>query len=169
LDLKPENIIVNDRLSEPKILDFGVGRASQRDGLATFHAGAGTPYYMAPEQERSDDVDHRADLFALGAMAYEVLVGSPPRGRLRAPQELNPGVPHTLGDVVMACLEPSRAHRPQVGEVINACVASDQAGEADLPELEPWDEVGGASEVESAVHLRSWWGWVWDLLFKAKK
>jgi hypothetical protein len=80
LDLKPDNIMVDEGLARARILDFGIGKASGREGLDSSQVGTGTPYYMAPEQERSDGVDHRADVFSFGAIAYEVLVGTPPAG-----------------------------------------------------------------------------------------
>ncbi len=132
LDLKPDNIMVDEGLSRARILDFGIGKASGHEDLDSFQAGTGTPYYMAPEQECSNDVDHRADIFSLGAIAYEVLVGAPPRGRFRAPQELKPEVPKSLGDLVMACLDQDREQRPALGRLQEALAAEE-------PEVAPLD------------------------------
>ena len=84
-DLKPDNIFltrVGDDHDFVKVLDFGVAKLKEGDPRrATMtQAGAifGTPCYMAPEQCRSAPVDHRADLYALGVVAYEMLVGRPP-------------------------------------------------------------------------------------------
>ena len=83
-DLKPENIFLIERHGVPdfvKVLDFGLVRFADVDNNATItHAGdiVGTPKYMAPEQAAAETVDHRADLYSLGVMLYEMLTGVPP-------------------------------------------------------------------------------------------
>ena len=83
-DLKPGNILINAR-GQPKIIDFGVARSTADEGqLTTMHTGTGellgTAQYMAPEQlfGTSDDIDARADIYALGIVFYELLTGSLP-------------------------------------------------------------------------------------------
>jgi predicted Ser/Thr protein kinase len=101
-DIKPENILV-DRLGRVKIADFGIARlaAEGRGGppgrpsektdhtitLTSAGETMGTPAYMAPEQrDRPAEVDHRADLYALGVVFYQMLTGElPSAGQLRAP------------------------------------------------------------------------------------
>ncbi len=87
-DLKPENVLVEEHADgrlTPRIVDFGIAVLrdtddSSADGrrLTTNGLVLGTPMYMAPEQARGDAVDHRADLFALGVIVYELLAGKPP-------------------------------------------------------------------------------------------
>ena len=82
-DLKPDNVIVENGTT-PRIVDFGI--AFLRDPDATDDGGRltasgvmmGTPAYMAPEQARGGDIDHRVDLFALGVIVYEMLAGRTP-------------------------------------------------------------------------------------------
>ncbi|MEC8024079.1 MAG: serine/threonine-protein kinase, partial [Myxococcota bacterium] len=78
-DLKPENIMI---LFEPegedyvKVLDFGLAKISGGEDLFSIHSHRdlfGTPYYMSPEQIRSEDIDHRADVYSLGCLAFRVL------------------------------------------------------------------------------------------------
>jgi len=82
-DLKPDNVMLVDRSdgrSGVKVLDFGVSRVQMaEDDASITKTGAifGTPHYMAPEQASADDVDERADLYALGALAYETVTGRP--------------------------------------------------------------------------------------------
>jgi serine/threonine protein kinase len=61
-----------------KISDFGLARAADDASLSRSGAVAGTPMYMAPEQARGEKVDHRADRFILGSVAYALLTGRPP-------------------------------------------------------------------------------------------
>jgi serine/threonine-protein kinase len=91
-DLKPENVLLPDAGVEAKVLDFGVARAigtdtgtlarrKGRSGPATVEEPIiGTPAYMAPEQLRGDSPNARTDVFSLGVIAYEMLVGDLPFG-----------------------------------------------------------------------------------------
>lgn len=84
-DLKPENVFIIERGEEPdfvKLLDFGISKiidaAESNVRLTVTGSVLGTPLYMAPEQARGEPLDHRADIYALGVMFYEMLTGHPP-------------------------------------------------------------------------------------------
>jgi serine/threonine-protein kinase len=77
-DIKPGNILV-DREGRPKIVDFGIARIASSN-LTQTSMVLGTPFYMAPEQVAGKKVDHRADIFALGAIFYEILSLQKPFG-----------------------------------------------------------------------------------------
>jgi serine/threonine-protein kinase len=92
-DLKPHNLFLHERDGKLtwKILDFGVSKVGRSGTLTRGHV-VGTPGYMAPEQAKGDEVDWRADLYALAAICYRCLTGHPPfTGK---------DVPSTLYDVV---------------------------------------------------------------------
>jgi eukaryotic-like serine/threonine-protein kinase len=93
-DLKPHNLFLaeKDGTQTWKLLDFGVSKLANRGGTLTAGHVIGTPAYMAPEQARGEDVDERADSYALAAIAYRCLTGHP--------AFTGKDVPTTLYDVV---------------------------------------------------------------------
>lgn len=125
-DLKPANLMVDlDSPDAPRlrVLDFGIATSDDKDRTALTATGQiiGTPAYMSPEQARGGTihVDRRTDIWALGAILYEMLTGQPPFGggsssqvlaRLLSedvcsPREINPRVPEALARICMRCLE----------------------------------------------------------------
>jgi hypothetical protein len=76
-DLKPQNLFLADSGGGWKVLDFGVAALDESSGTLTQGKVVGTPAYMAPEQARGEKVDHRADVYALAAIAYRWLTGRP--------------------------------------------------------------------------------------------
>ena len=148
-DIKPDNILLTG--SAAVVTDFGVAKAvsAARDRGVTYGQtitgvgiSLGTPQYMAPEQAAADpNADHRVDIYALGIVAYEMLVGSPPfHGRtpqaLLAAQltELPPplssrryDVPVALNELVMRCLEKDPADRPRTATDLVRILESPEA------------------------------------------
>jgi serine/threonine protein kinase len=115
-DIKPENILV-DRSGRVKILDFGLSKvvgAEPKSPLLTRSGQVmGTPHYMAPEQwERPLEVDHRADIYALGVVFYELLTGELPLGRF-APPSRKVEIDVRLDEVVLRTLDKEPALRYQ--------------------------------------------------------
>ncbi|MBI2923378.1 MAG: serine/threonine protein kinase [Planctomycetes bacterium] len=113
-DIKPENILVG-RDGEPRIADFGLARIVLGSGapmhLTQTDAVMGTPDYMAPEQRQSTrDVDHRADIFSMGVVLYEMLTGKLPVGRFDPPAK-NLQVDVRIDSVVLKALEHDREQR----------------------------------------------------------
>ena len=141
-DIKPENVLLAGDTAV--VTDFGiakaVGDARTREPDATAsgtltEAGTslGTPAYMAPEQAAGDAVDHRADLYAWGVIAYELLAGEHPFAGSTTAQRLIAAhlgetprplsarrheVPSPLAALVMRCLEKDPAKRPQSAEAL---------------------------------------------------
>ena len=76
-DVKPANIFMTGRM-HPKVLDFGIARVAHRDVPALEGIIAGSPYYLAPEQVDGRSVDRRSDVYSLGVVLYELLVGKKP-------------------------------------------------------------------------------------------
>lgn len=117
-DVKPSNILI-DTSGNPKLADFGLARPLSPAGSDSFaaHPIAGTPEYMAPEQQRGS-CDHRADLFAVGVILYEMLTGIRPSGAFDPPSSLV-GVDQAMDRVVDKAMshEPSRRYQ-DAGELI---------------------------------------------------
>src|SRR6195952_3015357 len=76
-DIKPANIFMTGRM-HPKVLDFGIARVAHRDVPALEGVAAGSPFYLAPEQMDGRSVDRRSDVYSLGVVLYELLVGKKP-------------------------------------------------------------------------------------------
>ena len=76
-DIKPDNVLF-DAGNNPYLSDFGVAKFTEAAVSATGHDVMGTPAYISPEQARGENVDHRADIYGLGAILYEMLTGERP-------------------------------------------------------------------------------------------
>ncbi len=119
-DLKPNNILIGED-GEPKVADFGLARLVDYSDFTNDGIVLGTPFYMAPEQAsgQKDAISPRTDVYALGAVLYEVLAGHPPFSdvdELRAidliiqvepvaPSQLRKGVPHELETVMLTAMQ----------------------------------------------------------------
>ncbi len=115
-DIKPENLLI-DKKGRVKIADFGLAKLLRREALdmtLTLSGTAlGTLRYMAPEQmDKPETVDHRADLYSLGVVIYEMLTGETPVGRFELPSQ-KAQVDIRLDEIVLHALEKEPARRYQ--------------------------------------------------------
>jgi eukaryotic-like serine/threonine-protein kinase len=136
-DIKPDNVMISG--GSAMVMDFGVAKAvsdaatTRASTLTQFGVALGTPAYMAPEQAAADPAtDHRADIYAFGAMAYELLTGETPfAGRpaqamlaahaVEAPEPISrrrPAIPEAFASLIMRCLEKRPSDRPQTADEI---------------------------------------------------
>jgi eukaryotic-like serine/threonine-protein kinase len=179
-DIKPDNILLSGGTAV--VTDFGIAKAIQAARTDSGHAtltqvgtSIGTPAYMAPEQAAGDAVDHRADIYALGCVAYELLAGQAPfAGRTpqrmlaahmsevpKAVHEIRLDTPERLARLVMQCLEKEVEKRPasatELLQEIEAAVTSGATGEAAMVLLHPrvplWKALGFWAAAAIAVPI----------------
>jgi serine/threonine-protein kinase len=144
-DLKPANILLRPD-GTPRITDFGLARTFEDDdnnNLTRSGARVGTPSYMAPEQASGKAVGPPADIYALGAILYEMLTGRPPfRGESASdterqilsqdpvpPTRLNPKVPRDLQTICLTCLQKDPRRRYAAASILAQDVARFRAGQ----------------------------------------
>ncbi|MFO0614343.1 MAG: serine/threonine-protein kinase [Polyangiaceae bacterium] len=156
-DLKPDNVfLVRERKSEPvaKLLDFGVAKLQRENSSHKTATGiaVGTPLYMSPEQCRGRSVDHRSDIYAFGAMIYEMLTGQPPfdgetvmdimvkhmNEPAQAMSRVAPHLPRELDDPVLVMLAKKAAARPaSAGLALASLVEAARRAGSTVPKYEP--------------------------------
>ncbi|MGB6340484.1 MAG: protein kinase, partial [Candidatus Aminicenantaceae bacterium] len=130
-DLKPQNIMI-DKSGNAHILDFGIARSLSAEGITDAGVVIGTSEYMSPEQVGGEDVDQRSDLYSLGIILYEMVIGRVPfhadsafavgmkhkSEEPQAPQTIDPQIPDSLNRMILRCLEKDKERRFQSAEEI---------------------------------------------------
>jgi serine/threonine protein kinase/Tfp pilus assembly protein PilF len=136
-DLKPHNIMI-DPDGNVRIMDFGIARHLAGPELTAAGMIVGTPHYMSPEQATGETTDQRTDIYALGAILYEMVAGRPPfegdsglsvalkhKSELpRHPRELNALVPEDLDRLILKCLAKRKEDRYQSAAELMADLAA---------------------------------------------
>jgi serine/threonine protein kinase len=137
-DVKPSNILLEETVERAVLTDFGLARTI--DDASLTHTGvlAGTPHYMSPEQATGAAIDHRSDLFSLGAVLYFMATGHPPfraegalavlhricREEHRPVWQTNKEIPDELSDLVDSLLEKKPGRRPATAAEVAARLAT---------------------------------------------
>jgi Tol biopolymer transport system component len=177
-DIKPDNVLLSGR--HALVTDFGVARAvtaaSGDAAISTAGIALGTPAYMAPEQIAADpQIDHRADIYAFGVLAYELLAGHPPFAGdatqdvlaahlVQTPRDLashRPDAPPALVDLVMKCLEKRPADRWQDAEELRTrldglATSSGSRMAVVVPRRLPWQRAAFAAAGVAILAFAVW-------------
>src|SRR5258706_8125935 len=117
-DLKPQNIML-DASGRVYVMDFGIARSDYLPGMTQTGALIGTPEYMSPEQAKGEKIDERSDLFSLGVILYELMIGQSPyysetplatlwkriQEKAKSLSEVDATIPKPLSDIVAKALE----------------------------------------------------------------
>jgi len=153
-DIKPENILL-DKRGRVKITDFGIakilGAAAAEAPLTGARDVVGTPHYMAPEQiEKPRTVDHRADIYSLGVVFYEMLTGELPLGKF-APPSRKVQVDVRLDEVVLHALEKEPELRYQQASQVKTAVETISKSEVRSPKAEGPIPLAEADALEQQV------------------
>jgi serine/threonine protein kinase/Tfp pilus assembly protein PilF len=125
-DLKPQNIMIEPS-GQAKIMDFGIARSILASGLTQTGQMIGTPDYLSSEQAAGQPADHRADIYALGVMLYEMTTGHLPfkgdtalsvitkhrETAAKDPRDINPTITEGLSRLILRCMEKDRELRYQ--------------------------------------------------------
>ena len=134
-DIKPHNVLIEAESGRVLVTDFGIARTAESSSLTASGMMVGTPAYLSPEQVTGAAADHRADLYALGVMGYEMLTGQPPftgptptavmMKRLSSTptpvEKIRNDVPQAVRDVIDGCLVQNPDERFQSGaEIVRA-------------------------------------------------
>jgi capsular polysaccharide biosynthesis protein/predicted Ser/Thr protein kinase len=175
-DIKPENILL-DKKGRVKITDFGIAKMLGLTAEAAPLTGArdvvGTPHYMAPEQiEKPRTVDHRADIYSLGVVFYEMLTGELPLGKF-APPSRKVQVDVRLDEVVLHALEKEPELRYQQASQVKTAVETIAKSDGRRPKAEEQDSAAIADALARQVLARDYvldigscvrrgWALVWD-------
>ncbi len=125
-DMKPQNIMI-DRNGSVKIMDFGIARSVEAEGVTQTGIMIGTPDYISPEQVEGAVVDHRTDIYSVGVILFEMVTGTVPfkgdtalsvafkhKAQLpREPKKINPEISDDLNRLILICMEKDRGRRYQ--------------------------------------------------------
>jgi len=160
-DLKPQNIMI-DKEGNARIMDFGIARFHEAEGVTGSGVMIGTPEYMSPEQAELKEIDKRSDIYSLGVILYEMVSGRVPfegatplsvamKHKAEKPRDIRELRPHISPDaaaLISRCLEKDPGKRYQTTEELIADLNGIEKGDpADEKELSPKKEAAATKQI----------------------
>ncbi len=166
-DLKPQNIMIDEN-GNTRIMDFGIARFLEGEGMTTQGVMIGTPDYMAPEQAELEGVDQRSDIYALGIILFEMVTGRVPfKGKTPLsvamkhknqappdPTDLNAQVTMDLSRVILRCLEKEKSQRYQNAEDLLADLKNIEDGLPTTQKILPKAKPQPSDEITVTVNKK---------------
>lgn len=182
-DIKPDNILIESATGRPLLVDFGIAKSLDGESVHQTQSGfvVGTPLYMSPEQALGQpNVDARADLYAMGAVLFQMLTGAPPfegstsqeivskhlTEPVPVPSSRNVKIPRWMSDVILHCMAKRPADRYQsAAEVLAAMYQARPAGSEAITAARVASQLGRDAptlemEPPALPPARGAWGWV---------
>jgi serine/threonine protein kinase len=167
-DLKPENVMICDD-GTIRVMDFGLARSAEARRVTLMGSPMGTPHYMAPERVNSKRGDERSDIYSLGAMLYEMLVGTIPfnhedtfvimnarvTGDPDAPRKINPRVSPQAEEIVLHAMQRDPALRFQTAAEFKAEL--DAPGQVEL--IGRWKNLSPPTRAKRVLRAMAWVFW----------
>lgn len=154
-DIKPTNILI-DRQGNARVADFGIAQSvgATDTEMTSSDVIMGTLSYMSPEQKiSSTNVDQTTDIYAMGIILYETLVGKKPQGHFKLPSEINPQISKAFDEIILKCLAQEPKDRYQSAVEMKDAILNEVGGGRSIQSTEDYTLNGAESFMGKCRYL----------------
>ena len=154
-DIKPTNILI-DRQGNARVADFGIAQSVGATDMEMTSSDVimGTLSYMSPEQKvSSTNVDQTTDIYAMGIILYETLVGKKPQGHFKLPSEINPQISKAFDTIILKCLAQEPKDRYQSAVEMKDAILNEVGGGRSIQSTEDYTLNGAESFMGKCRYL----------------
>jgi len=166
-DLKPQNIMI-DKEGNVRIMDFGIARSVEAQGVTQAGTIVGTPDYMSPEQVEGKEADQRSDIYSIGVILYEMMTGKVPfegdtalsvalKHKTEAPPDprsINPQLHSDLSGIILRCMEKDRERRYQTVDELLSDLSNVERGIPTAERVLPKIKLVPSKEITVQLRLK---------------